>query len=166
MQAKIQIINNTQVKAIIKRLAFQIWETHTHTKSLVIAGIAGNGQKIATLLANELSQISTLKIKQVEIHLSKHKPDVNEVLLDQKLATGDKHILVVDDVLNSGQTLLYALTPFVRAKVASIHTAVLMARSHRKFPVGADYIGMALSTTMQEHIDVVINGGKVSVYLE
>lgn len=166
MQHKLEIINEKQVKAIIKRMSYQIWEQNLGNKSLVVAGIAGNGQRIATMLATELAEITSLKIKQVEIRLNKHNPDVNEVTLSDKLTVSDKNVLVVDDVLNSGQTLMYALTPFVRAKAASIQTAVLIARSHRKFPVGADYIGMALSTTLQEHVEVVVDRKKVTVYLE
>lgn len=146
-------------------MAYQIWEQNFGQKSLVVAGIAGNGQKLATMLAAELADITTLKIKQVEIRLNKHNPDVNEVQLSDKLTANDNNVLVVDDVLNSGQTLLYALTPFVRAKAASIQTAVLIARSHRKFPVSADYIGSTLSTTLQEHVEVLIARNKVSVRL-
>jgi pyrimidine operon attenuation protein/uracil phosphoribosyltransferase len=71
----------------------------------------------------------------------------------------------VDDVLNSGKTMLYALTPFVRAKAPSIDILTLIDRSHKRFPVHANYIGISLSTMLQEHIEVTINKNKVVVNL-
>lgn len=166
MTTKLQMTDHLQVKAMLKRLAYQVLENNTANKSLLIAGIAGNGTKIASMICEELALISTMKIDQVEIKLNKHEPDVNEILLsDANLLKTHKHVLVVDDVLNSGQTLLYALTPFVRAKVTSIQTLALVSRTHRRFPVGADFIGMSLATTTLEHVEVEIARGKVKIYL-
>jgi pyrimidine operon attenuation protein / uracil phosphoribosyltransferase len=68
-------------------------------------------------------------------------------------------------VLGVGCVLVYALTPFIRAKAKKIQIAVLVDRNHKSFPVSADYIGMELSTTLQEHISVTIEKKKVNVYL-
>jgi pyrimidine operon attenuation protein/uracil phosphoribosyltransferase len=166
MTTKLLMIDYPQVKAMMKRLAYQVLENNTANKTLLVAGIAGNGSKIASIICEELARISTIKINQVEIKLNKHQPDVNEIILsDPNLLKTYKHVLVVDDVLNSGQTLLYALTPFVRAKVTSIQTLALVARTHRRFPVGADFIGMSLATTALEHVEVEIARGKVKIYL-
>lgn len=166
MTTKLQMTDHLQVKAMLKRLAYQVLENNTANKSLLIAGIAGNGTKIASMICEELALISTMKIDQVEIKLNKHEPDVNEISLsDANLLKTHKHVLVVDDVLNSGQTLLYALTPFVRAKVTSIQTLALVSRTHRRFPVGADFIGMSLATTTLERVEVEITKGKVKIYL-
>jgi pyrimidine operon attenuation protein / uracil phosphoribosyltransferase len=162
----IQILNDSQVKQIIKRIAYQIFENHFNDKELIIAGIDGRGTHIAQLLYEEINAISKIKVKRMDIELDKVNPSGNTVKLsDESYSITDKNVIVVDDVLNTGRTLVYALTPFIRAKAKKIQIAVLVDRNHKSFPVSADYIGMELSTTLQEHISVTIEKKKVNVYL-
>jgi pyrimidine operon attenuation protein/uracil phosphoribosyltransferase len=67
-------------------------------------------------------------------------------------------IIVVDDVANSGKTMLYALQPFLRNQPKKIQTLALVDRTHKTFPVHTDYVGFALATTLQEHIFVEVSG--------
>jgi pyrimidine operon attenuation protein/uracil phosphoribosyltransferase len=162
----IQILDDSQVKQIIKRIAYQIFENHIHDKELVLAGIDGRGTHIAQLLYNELTTISKIKVQLLNIELDKTNPIGSGVKLsDDKIRLTDQNIIVVDDVLNTGRTLVYALTPFIRAKAKKIQIAVLVDRNHKNFPVSADYRGMELSTTLQEHVSVTIEKKKVNVYL-
>ena len=165
-QQKVQILNNIQVNQMIKRIAYQIYENHFNDKDLIIAGIDGRGDYIAHLLADQLAEISKLKIAYVTIKLDKDNPTGSSVSLsNEKLTLQDKNVIVVDDVLNTGRTLVYALTPFIRAKAKRIQVAVLVDRNHKNFPISADYTGMQLSTTLQEHVSVTIEKKKVNVYL-
>ncbi len=162
----IQILDDSQVKQIIKRIAYQIFENHFNDKELVLAGIDGRGTHIAQLLYNELTTISKIKVQLLNIELDKTNPTGSGVKLsDDKVRLTDQNVIVVDDVLNTGRTLVYALTPFIRAKAKKIQIAVLVDRNHKNFPVSADYRGMELSTTLQEHVSVTIEKKKVNVYL-
>jgi pyrimidine operon attenuation protein/uracil phosphoribosyltransferase len=165
-QTAIQILDDSQVKQIIKRIAYQVFENHFNDKDLIIAGIDGRGAHIAGLLFDELSTISKIKLKLLTITLDKINPTGSSVQLsDDNISITDKNVIVVDDVLNTGRTLVYALTPFIRAKAKKIQIAVLVDRNHKNFPVSADYRGMELSTTLQEHVSVTIERKKVNVYL-
>jgi pyrimidine operon attenuation protein/uracil phosphoribosyltransferase len=161
-----QILTDQQIKRIIQRLAYQVYEQHVDAKELIIAAIKGNGTHVAKAVCERLGEISPIKITYTEVVLNKHQPSENEVTLipDPAKATG-KPVIVVDDVLNSGRTLLYALLPFVKLRSSSIKTLVLVDRNHRSFPVSADYIGMTLATTLQEHVEVKIEKGKFSAWL-
>ncbi len=162
----VQILNDLQVKQIIKRIAYQVYENHFNEKNLVIAGIDGRGTYIAQLLYDELVSISNIKIELLNITLDKVNPTGSTVKLSNENAKiADRNVIVVDDVLNTGRTLVYALTPFIRAKAKRIQIAVLVDRNHKDFPVMADYTGMQLSTTLQEHVSVTIEKKKVNVYL-
>lgn len=165
--SKVQILNDLQVRQMIKRIAYQIFEQHIQEKELILAGISGRGDAIGHFLFDELSAIAgKLKISYTTISLNKDNPTGSGVSLsDHKLNIADKNIVVVDDVLNTGRTLVYALTPFIRSKAKRIQVAVLVDRNHKNFPISADYVGMQLSTTLQEHIEVLIEKKKVSVYL-
>jgi pyrimidine operon attenuation protein/uracil phosphoribosyltransferase len=163
MSGKTQILTDTQVKQILKRLAFQVYESNFNEKELII----GRGAQIAEMLCAELSAIAKIKIHTTDIVLDKSNPVEKQIILSNpKLKITGKVVVVVDDVLNTGKTLLYSLIPFVKEKPTKIQTLVLVDRNHKTFPVAADYIGTQLSTTMQEHIEVLIEKGKVNVYLK
>ena len=163
---KIQILNDTQVKQILKRIAYQVYENNFNEKELIIGGIDGNGFLVAQMLCEEISAVSKLKTSLIKVSLNKKEPsEKNLKVSDEKIDLHDKNILLVDDVLNTGRTMIYALLPFIRAHSKKIHTAVLVDRDHKSFPVSADFIGISLSTTLQEHITVNIDNKKVNVYL-
>jgi pyrimidine operon attenuation protein/uracil phosphoribosyltransferase len=167
MNEKTQILNDSQVKQILKRLAYQVYESNFNEKELVIAGIEGRGVKVAALLCEQLTEISKLKLHTTDIVMDKSNPaDKQIVLSNTKLKTTDKVVIVVDDVLNTGKTLLYSLIPLVAQKARKIQTLVLVDRNHKTFPVAANYIGTQLSTTLQEHIEVKITQNKINVFLK
>jgi pyrimidine operon attenuation protein/uracil phosphoribosyltransferase len=163
---KVQILTDAQVKQMIKRIAYQVYENHFNDKELIIAGIDGRGYQIAGMLYDELITIAGIKLSLACILLDKENPTGQGVHLDnEKLKLADKCVIVVDDVLNTGRTLVYGLTPFIKAKAKRIQVAVLVDRNHKNFPISADYIGMQLSTTLQEHVSVTIEKKKVNVFL-
>ncbi|MCG9880005.1 MAG: phosphoribosyltransferase [Bacteroidia bacterium] len=164
---KTQILAHAQVQKIIKRMAYQIFEKHFDQKELVFAGIVGQGVDIAKLVQAELQEISKIKVHFVEVKLSKDKPAFNsaEANINAKLCN-DKAIVLFDDVLNTGRTLVFGMHPFLQFNIKSIHVAVLVDRNHRSFPVSADFIGLSLQTTLQDHVNVTFKANKVNVYLQ
>ncbi len=88
-------------------------------------------------------------------------------MIDPATDFTNKVIIVVDDVSNSGKTLLYALKPFLDFSPKKIQTLVLVERSHTSFPVRPDYVGLSIATTLQEHIYVEVHGEKITgAYLQ
>jgi pyrimidine operon attenuation protein / uracil phosphoribosyltransferase len=163
---KTQILAHVQVQKIIKRMAYQIFEKHFDQKELVFAAIQGQGVDIAQLVQTELMAISKIKIHMLVVSLSKEKPSFNSAItsLDSKTWKG-KAIILFDDVLNTGRTLMFAMQPFLQQDVKSIQVAVLVDRNHHSFPVAADYIGLSLQTTLQDHVSVTFKAKKVQVDL-
>jgi pyrimidine operon attenuation protein/uracil phosphoribosyltransferase len=43
----------------------------------------------------------------------------------------------------------------------SIQTMVLVERMYRLFPVKPDYVGLSISTSLQDHIQVVVKGDEI-----
>lgn len=163
---KTKILEPKQVEKVIKRMAYQIYEKNFDKKELVFAAIAGRGFEVATLIKAELDSISSIQTRLLEIKISKDKPSFNEASVDLgKFNYTDKNIVLVDDVLNTGRTLIYGMQPFLKLSTGSIQVAVLVDRNHKSFPVSADYIGLSLQTTLQEHVSVTLSKGKVTVYL-
>lgn len=167
MSNKVKILDNVQIQQKINRLAYQVYENNFSEKELLVVGIEGNGYKVADLLSQKLKSISTLKIKTGKIKLNKDKPWEDEAVIDfSEKDFVNKTIVLVDDVLNSGKTLMYAVKLFLDKPVKKINTVILVDRSHTRFPVKADYVGLTLSTTLQEHIEADFSKkGKEAVYL-
>ena len=162
---KNQILTAKQVSQKIKRMAFEVYEHNFREKEVVFAGIEGQGYTLATLLAKQLEEISEIKAKVVKIGIDKSAPLQSEIQLDfEPSSFKKKTVIVVDDVLNTGKTLAYALKPFLNVEVKKLEVAVLVNRSHATFPIQPTYTGYGLSTTLTEHIEVIL-GKQAAVYL-
>lgn len=165
--SKVKILDTVQIKQKLNRLAYEVYENNFDEKQLLIVGIEGNGYKVAANLAEKLKEISKIKIQLGKISLDKNKPwdKSPQVDFDEKDFT-NKTTILVDDVLNSGKTLIYAVKLFLDKPIKKLSTVILVDRNHTKFPVKADYVGLTLSTTLQEHIEADFSKkGKESVYL-
>lgn len=161
-----EVLNHKQVGQKITRMAFEIYERNLHASGgMVVAGITGMGTILGHLLATELQKISPLQVEEVEVLLDKQAVTATEVQLSSPIALKGKTIILVDDVLNTGKTLVYALKPFLEHEVEKIEIAVLVNRSHGLFPVKPDYTGFELATTYNEHIRVDFSGNNYSVHL-
>jgi pyrimidine operon attenuation protein / uracil phosphoribosyltransferase len=163
---KTLILDARQVKQKIKRMAFEVYENNVKEKSIVIAGIDGQGHTLAKLLCKAVEEVSPLKTMLVKIMLNKAEPQQDTVYLDcDTKEIKKKAIILVDDVLNTGRTLAYSLKPFLEVEVKRIETAVLVNRSHSSFPVWPKYTGYELATTLKDHVEVVL-GKEMAVYLK
>ena len=164
---KTLILNSKQIEQKINRIAYEIYENNYEEKEVVVAGICGNGFLLAKKIADVLQKISIIKVKLIEIKIDKENPSAAEIkisLTDKELK--NKVIILVDDVLNSGKTLIFGAKPFLSSPVKRLTTAVLVDRGHNRYPIKADFVGLSLSTTLQEHIMVELNKkGKESAYL-
>ena len=165
---KTLVLNALQVEQKINRMAYEIYENNYEEKEVIVAGIAQHGFILAKRIASVLENISPIKTKLFEISLDKDNPfnsKATSKISDKEIK--DKTIILVDDVLNSGQTLIYGAKLFMNVAVKKIITVVLVDRNHTRYPVKADYVGLSLSTTLQEHISVELTGnGKDAVYLQ
>lgn len=151
------ILNHTQIKHIIKRISYQIYETFVDEDTIILAGIKENGFLFAEKIKAELEEISSLKIILCELSINKKNP-MEEI--KSSLNTDEyknKAIVLVDDVLNTGSTLIYAVKHFLDFDIKKCKTVVLINRNHKNFPIKADFKGLSLSTSKSEHVQVEFN---------
>lgn len=160
------ILNNEQIKNKTKRIAYQIYETNSNEKEIIIAGISGNGFVFAKNIAAILAIISNFKIVLCEVKIDKKKPLDNIVTNLKPSEYKNKSLVLVDDVLNSGTTLIYGIKHFLEVPLKRFKTAVLINRNHKKYPVKADFKGISLSTSLKEHINVVLDNNDFKAILE
>ena len=160
METKNCILDKDAIGRKLKRMALEIAEQNTDEPEILIAGIAGNGPVVAASLVRALAQVSSCSIQQITINLNKKDPLM--VSFDQSIPFENKVIIIVDDVANTGRTMLYALKPFLQAHPKKIQTLVLVERSHKLFPIQTDYVGLSITTTLQEHIAVETEGDEIT----
>jgi pyrimidine operon attenuation protein/uracil phosphoribosyltransferase len=159
------ILSHLEIDHKIKRIAYQIYETFAEEEEVILAGIANNGYIFAEKISLILKDISDLRITLCEVKIDKQNP-FNEITTSiSKETYTNKSIVLIDDVLHSGTTLIYGVKHFLETPVKKIKTAVLVDRNHKKFPVKADFKGISLSTSLKEHVHVVFEGKNNHAYL-
>jgi pyrimidine operon attenuation protein / uracil phosphoribosyltransferase len=161
------ILDHQQIIRKIDRLAFQLYENYYREKQLILAGVSERGYLLTREVGKRLSEISPLGLTYIEVFIDKQNPLSTQVKTSVELSVcRNLPVVMIDDVLNSGKTLLYALRPFLSEDLKSLSTLVLIDRNHRSFPVKADFVGMSLATTLSESISVDLSPGNYSAYLE
>jgi pyrimidine operon attenuation protein/uracil phosphoribosyltransferase len=143
----------------LKRMAFEILENNLGEAEFILAGIRESGTAIAKRIQALLEEIGGIRTELITVILDKKNP--KEVTLSRHPEMDDRVIILIDDVCNSGKTLLYAIKPFLNFHPKKIQTLVLVERSYNTFPVKPDYVGLSVATTLQEHIYVEVDKGIV-----
>ena len=165
MEAKKVILNDAQIRSKLKRISYQILETNLQSSELIIAGIESNGYLIAKELKKILNKLSNIEVTLCKVKIDKKNPRKPIETSIGKEQYSNKSIVLVDDVLNSGSTLIYGVKHFLEAELLQFKTAVLVNRNHKKFPVKADFKGISLSTSMQSQVMVEFKGSKIEALL-
>jgi pyrimidine operon attenuation protein/uracil phosphoribosyltransferase len=164
---KNRILSHQQIQFKIERIAYQIYEANVDEKEIVVAGSVGGGLKFARKLREVLEKITGANIVLCEVAMDKGDPLKSGVTTSlPEAGYRDKSVVLVDDVLNSGSTLIYGVHHFLKTPIKMLKTAVLVNRNHKRYPVKADYKGISLSTSLQEHITVAFRAENDAVYLD
>lgn len=165
---KTLILNNEEISQKIDRMAYQILEDNYLEKEIIVVGMANNGYLFAEKIVKKLKKISSdLKITLIKLTIDKDNQLNNNAFIDKPTdILNDKVIILVDDVLNSGKTLIYGVKYLLDFPVKRMSTAVLVDRNHKRYPIGTHYTGLALSTTLKNHISVEFETkGEMKAYL-
>ena len=165
MEDKKVILNDDQIRSKLKRISYQILETNLQSSELIIAGIESNGYLIAKELKKILNKLSNIEVTLCKVKIDKKNPRKPIETSIGKEQYSNKSIVLVDDVLNSGSTLIYGVKHFLETELLQFKTAVLVNRNHKKFPVKADFKGISLSTSLQSQVMVEFKGSKMEALL-
>lgn len=156
----VKILDQEAVEAKLLRMAYEIYESHYGQDRIILIGIDQRGGFLGERLLAHLNKISSLEITYIQASLDRQENDSLigiDLGVESLESLGSSHIVVVDDVLYSGTTLLNVISILLQARPASIQTAVLIDRGHRTVPVAADFTGMQLATTIQQHVQVTLD---------
>lgn len=160
------ILTHQEILHKIRRISYQIYESNVNESEIILAGIDTNGYLLAKKLKTNLDKISDIKSTLCKVVVDKKNPlsEIKTSLSEEEYT--NKSIILIDDVLNSGSTLIYGVKHFLNVPLKQFKTAVLVNRNHKKFPVKADFKGISLSTSLKEHVEVVLDGKNFEAYLK
>ena len=158
------VLNAQQMKQKLCRMAWEVIEKNHQESHIIIAGISPKGSILAQRLGKNLSDISCIKVEIIEVKLDKINPLSSPVQVSTHSKLNNKVVVLVDDVLKSGKTLMYGAQYFLNQPIKKLMTAILIDRNYKTYPIKADVVGLSLATTLQEHVTVDL-GKKEAVYL-
>ncbi len=166
MSKLVQILDKVMVSQKIKRLSWEIYERNIEYKDIILVGISNRGFTFADKLKKNIEDISNIKVVLAHLDLDKDNPYNKDVSIDiTSELYSNKVVLLCDDVLNSGKTLMYAVRNFLNTPLEKLSTIVLVDRNHNTYPIKADYVGLSLATTLKEYVNVRLTGDNQGVYL-
>lgn len=148
------ILDEQQIAHKIKRIAYQIYECNVNETEIILAGIAKSGYVLAQKIKVELDLIAETNTVLCKVEINKKNPLLKIKTSLEAEAYQNKSIVLIDDVLNSGATLIYGVKYFLDTPLKQFKTAVLVDRNHKKYPVKADFKGISLSTSLGETVQV------------
>jgi len=157
------VLTKEKIQHKILRLSFEIIENNLKEKELDLIGLEKNGHIIAKRIGNIISNHSDLKVNVIKMSLN--KKENNDAYLSKDIKKGKRTFILIDDVLKSGETIIYAIKHLLNYNVKKLKTAILINRNHNDFPVGVNYVGLELSTTLEEHINVILDTKNEGAYL-
>jgi len=159
MADKKYILSKETAGKKLRRMALEVAERNYGEPQLVLLGIKENGIIIAQKISNYLQGVFKGEVIVAAVTMDKKNPAA--ITIEPDIDFNNKVILLIDDVANSGKAMLYALKPLLETYPKKIQTLALVERTHKSFPVDVDYVGLSISTTLDEHIFVEVAGGEV-----
>jgi len=162
---RVLILDKERIAHKLRRMAYEIWERNSDEKEITLIGVETGGNILAINLSKILKEISPLKVSSLSISINKKNPLNHALDFDNNL--NGAAIVLVDDVVNSGKTILYSLQALLSYDLKKVMTAVLVDRKHKSFPIACDIVGHTVATTIQDHIEVETKGNNITaVYLQ
>lgn len=165
MDSKNLIFNHNDIQNKIKRISLEVYEEVFNDKKLTVFGISKNGYEIAKKIKTFIEEFSNLKIDIYKIEVFNEEKG-HTIKIKEKFEINNSSVLLVDDVSQSGRTLQFVISYLINLNPSKIKTSVIVNRDQTLFPVKIDFSGVKLSTSVNEHIDFIINEKKeFSVFL-
>lgn len=158
------VVNHDKIIRICNRLAYQIIENSHNDEFILIVGVKEKGFMISNIIVDRLTKISTKKIELKYIDLDKSNPK-KYIKSDLDYSKKYEKVFLIDDVLNTGKTLMYSVNKLLEYDFNSIKTVVLIDRNHKKFPVKVDFKGISLSTNFDDTVKLDFKKNKLEALI-
>ncbi len=159
---KTVIMNSSEVKRAVTRIAHEIIESNKGTEGLLLLGIQRRGVPLAAMIAEAIKQVEGVDVPRGSLDITFYRDDLSTIGPAPKVSPTDlpldvtgKNVVLVDDVLYTGRTVRAALDEIMDwGRPSVIRLAVLVDRGHRELPIRPDFVGKNVPTSHREVIKV------------
>ena len=160
-----QILAAEEIDSMLDQMASDICEQVADKNNLVLVGIRTGGVYLANRIHEKIRAKLGREIPVGILDIGLYRDDwtllsTNPIVRSTELPVSidDRVVVLVDDVLFTGRTVraaMDALIDFGRPK--RVELAVLVDRGHRELPICANYVGIVVSTTLDEVVNVYMS---------
>ena len=151
---KKQVLDFEKISRICGRLAYQILENNINEDEILLVGIKEKGYEIAKIIEQKLKDITSSRVHLKSITIDKKNPNqISE--FDINFNQMPKSVYLVDDVLNTGKTLMFAVNSLLKYDFELIKTLVLIDRNHKRYPIKVDFKGISLSSNLDDTVKLI-----------
>ena len=159
-----EIWDASAMKRALTRITYEIIERNKGTEDLVLVGIKTRGVYLAQRIHDRIQKLEGVDVPLGQLDITLYRDDRHDASLKQDpvvnskeigVEIGNKHVVLVDDVLFTGRSVRAAMDALMdKGRPSSIAVAVLVDRGHRELPIRADFVGKNIPTSSHEEIAV------------
>jgi hypoxanthine phosphoribosyltransferase len=136
------LVSEEDIRERVAALAATIERDYAGVDEILLLGVLRGAFIFLADLARELEVPRRIDF----IALSSYENGSNfaggvRLIMDSRINVTGKHVLIVEDILDSGRTLAYLLETFAARHPASLKSCVLVRKPGQAVPVEVDYVG-------------------------
>lgn len=161
--ARTCLYTTAQLETVLDRMAWQAASYVQGKPRVVIVGILRRGAPLAQRLYERLTQRHGIQhIEMLQLKIKRYDDDLTLLHPETKLTEDPAHadlslyqatVLVVDDVMYQGHSMLRAVEYLAVRQAAEIRTVVLVDRGANKLPIRTDITGVRLDVAPTDVIE-------------
>lgn len=135
------LITEQEIRARVAELAARIDADYADAGEILMLGVLRGSY----IFMADLSRALSIDRRVDFVALSSYEKDTRQsgvrLIMDSRVPVEGKHLLIVEDILDTGYTLSYLLGLFAARRPASLRSCVLVRKPEQEVEVSADYIG-------------------------
>jgi hypoxanthine phosphoribosyltransferase len=138
------LIPEEAIQTRVKELAKQISSDFSGVESLYIVGILKGAFIFLADLARSLEIPHSVDFMALSSYGKSTTSGAVRILMDLREPIEGRHVLIVEDILDTGHTLSYLYHVLGGRNPASIHTCVLVRKQRESLDVPVHYLGFEI----------------------
>lgn len=138
------LVSEAEIRARVAELGQQISKDYAGSEILVIGLLRG-----AIVFLSDLMRAIQIPVRLDFIGISSYGANTSSgavrLVMDLETDISERHVLVVEDIVDTGKTLSYLLENLKARQPASLRVCALLDKPERRtVPIDVDYVGFAI----------------------
>jgi len=135
------LISAEQIQVRVKELASQIARDYTTVDQIYMVGILKGAFIFLADLARELKIPHSIDFMALSSYGKTTTSGEVRILMDLREPVGGRHVMIVEDIVDTGHTLNYLQKLLLDRNPASLHTCALVRKIRPGLHAPVDYLG-------------------------